>query len=226
MQGKYLWVDNVEVDQGEECKEIDDDMITEKTRIIKSLNELRSQLTENMVESTNYSQSIDPGMFDKLPSSLVKFCLPFPLPPPFELNSQFVCETASRLLFLSVHWARNIYVFQTLPHSTKVSLLKSSWADLFILSLAQCKDQISFPAVLTAAASHLQTCLGQDSLSLNRTKQLVNTLTKIKNIVNRLDELGLDPEEFAYLRLCSLFGPGEINFKLIYFKHSISRSKF
>ena len=53
MQGKYLWVDNVEVDQSEEFKEIDDDMTTEKTSIIKSLNELRSQMTEKMVESTN-----------------------------------------------------------------------------------------------------------------------------------------------------------------------------
>ncbi|MFH4983270.1 hypothetical protein AB6A40_009979 [Gnathostoma spinigerum] len=37
-----------------------------------------------------------------------KFELPVPHPAPRELNIQFVCETASRLLFLSVHWMKKI----------------------------------------------------------------------------------------------------------------------
>jgi len=45
-----------------------------------------------------------------------------------------------------------------------------------------------------------------DSFSLSRTRQLVNTLTNIKNIVNRVSNLSLDQEEFAYLRLTILFG--------------------
>ncbi|MCP9265919.1 Nuclear receptor subfamily 2 group C member 2 [Dirofilaria immitis] len=36
-----------------------------------------------------------------------KFELPVPQPMPSELNIQFICETASRLLFLSVHWMKN-----------------------------------------------------------------------------------------------------------------------
>ncbi|KJH49685.1 zinc finger, C4 type [Dictyocaulus viviparus] len=37
-----------------------------------------------------------------------RFELPVPHPPPAELNIQFICETASRLLFLSVHWMKDV----------------------------------------------------------------------------------------------------------------------
>ncbi|VDM53575.1 unnamed protein product [Angiostrongylus costaricensis] len=37
-----------------------------------------------------------------------RFELPIPHPPPAELNIQFICETASRLLFLSVHWMKDV----------------------------------------------------------------------------------------------------------------------
>jgi len=90
-----------------------------------------------------------------------------------------------------------------------VSLLKSSWPDLFILGLAQCKDQLCLSSVLTAIASHLQNCVANESLSLSRTRQLVNSLTTIKEVVNRVTELALEPEEFAYLKLTVLFGPDQ-----------------
>jgi hypothetical protein len=37
-----------------------------------------------------------------------KFEMPIPLPMPRELNINYICETASRLLFLSVHWLKSI----------------------------------------------------------------------------------------------------------------------
>ena len=47
-----------------------------------------------------------------LSSQLIEFVLPIPQPAPDDLNNtiQFMCETASRLLFLSVHWVKNIPV--------------------------------------------------------------------------------------------------------------------
>lgn len=38
-----------------------------------------------------------------------------PNPPPAYLSSHYICESAARLLFLSVHWARGIPAFQALP---------------------------------------------------------------------------------------------------------------
>jgi Ligand-binding domain of nuclear hormone receptor len=40
--------------------------------------------------------------------------VPNQIPPYF--NNHFICESASRLLFLSVHWARNIPAFQMLRY--------------------------------------------------------------------------------------------------------------
>ena len=49
-----------------------------------------------------------------LRDSLVKFQLATPSPMPTHLNVHFICETASRLLFLSIHWVRSIPAFTQL----------------------------------------------------------------------------------------------------------------
>ena len=43
-----------------------------------------------------------------------QFTLTTPSPMPAYLNVHFICETASRLLFLSMHWARAISAFHIL----------------------------------------------------------------------------------------------------------------
>ena len=45
---------------------------------------------------------------------LIRFKLASPSPMPSYLNVHFICETASRLLFLSVHWVRSIPAFSLL----------------------------------------------------------------------------------------------------------------
>lgn len=47
-----------------------------------------------------------------LPEHHVPFILQTPSPMPAYLNVHYICESASRLLFLSVHWVRNIPAFQ------------------------------------------------------------------------------------------------------------------
>lgn len=44
----------------------------------------------------------------------VPFNLQIPGPVPPYLNIHYICESGSRLLFLSVHWAKNIPAFQML----------------------------------------------------------------------------------------------------------------
>jgi testicular receptor 4 len=44
----------------------------------------------------------------------IPFNLQTPSPMPSYLNVHYICESASRLLFLSVHWARSIPAFQML----------------------------------------------------------------------------------------------------------------
>ena len=81
-----------------------------------------------------------------------------------------------------------------LLYSTQVSLMRSSWSDLFLLCLAQCREQISIPAILTAIASALEGILGQDMKTLVRTKDQATTLKSISTVLNRIEELNLEPE--------------------------------
>merc|ERR1712179_542389 len=101
-----------------------------------------------------------------------------------------VCEAASRILFQSISWALNI------P------------------GLAQCKDQINLENLLEIITCKLQNCLSQNTTSLSRLRQLTNTITKIRIITNSLEEMEVDHTEFAFLRLCSVFLPGQQSLQL------------
>lgn len=46
-------------------------------------------------------------------------------------------ETAAKILFMSIKWARNIPSFLSLPFRDQAILLEESWSELFILSAAQ-----------------------------------------------------------------------------------------
>lgn len=46
-------------------------------------------------------------------------------------------ETAAKLLFMSVKWAKNIPSFLQLPFRDQAILLEESWCELFVLSAAQ-----------------------------------------------------------------------------------------
>jgi hypothetical protein len=182
-----------------------------RSLVLESLNFLKKCLAPES-NGNSLLESLGPHSFDNLPPGVLNIHLLNPFPRPSHHYSQYVCETASRLLFLSVHWARQTGpVFMKLPYSTQVSLMRSSWSDLFLLCLAQCREQISIQAILTAIVSTLQGSLLQDMTSL--AKDLTTTLKSITLVLNRIEEYHLEPEEFAYLKLCCLFSPGEIHYE-------------
>lgn len=100
----------------------------------------------------------------------VSFQLTTPSPMPVFLNAHFICESASRLLFLSVHWARSIGAFQLLSSDTQIELVRGCWSELFALGMAQCSHIMSLPAILTAIITHLQASVAQDKVSAQRVK--------------------------------------------------------
>nr|CAD7264963.1 unnamed protein product [Timema shepardi] len=53
----------------------------------------------------------------------IPFNLQTPSPMPAYLNVHYICESASRLLFLSVHWVRSIPAFQLLSSESQVALV-------------------------------------------------------------------------------------------------------
>jgi len=205
-------IDHMSVYKNHEQEDIEE-ISSEQSDILSSLEDLQLKLTRE--KSPPKSPPVfNDCSFDCLDPSLVYFNLSCPALPPSPLNIQFVCESASRILFLSVHWAKKVPVFKDMSCSTQVSILRSTWADLFILGLAQSGQLLPLSDIISAIVSHLQTYLAMDSVSLSRIRQLVNTLTNIKNIVNRISDLSMDQEEFAYLRLSILFGPDHTSSEL------------
>lgn len=108
-----------------------------------------------------------------------------PSPMPEYLNVHFICESASRLLFLSMHWARSIPAFSALGYENSrksfcyeltlqppvsrvsaspsqeanTSLVRACWNELFTLGLAQCAHVMNLSTILAAIINHLQSTI-------------------------------------------------------------------
>ncbi|KHN81670.1 Nuclear hormone receptor family member nhr-41 [Toxocara canis] len=131
-----------------------------------------------------------------------KFELPVPHPMPRELNIQFVCETASRLLFLSVHWIKSIRAISS-NSSVLEQTMKSKWCDLFVLGLMQCSSQFCLSNMLSAMSTHLSACSRIGQLKPERFEEVNEQINFLLKLVQRFDELKLSSVEFAYLKLIS-----------------------
>ncbi|XP_010636234.1 nuclear receptor subfamily 2 group C member 2 isoform X3 [Fukomys damarensis] len=137
----------------------------------------------------------------------VTFKLTMPSPMPEYLNVHYICESASRLLFLSMHWARSIPAFQALGQDCNTSLVRACWNELFTLGLAQCAQVMSLSTILAAIVNHLQNSIQEDKLSGERVKQVMEHIWKLQEFCNSMARLEIDGYEYAYLKAIVLFSP-------------------
>ncbi|KAM4022966.1 nuclear receptor subfamily 2 group C member 2 [Anomaloglossus baeobatrachus] len=137
----------------------------------------------------------------------VTFKLTMPSPMPEYLNVHYICESASRLLFLSMHWARSIPAFQALGQDCNTSLVRACWNELFTLGLAQCSQVMSLSTILAAIVNHLQNSVQEDKLSGERIKQVMEHIWKLQEFCNSMAKMDIDGYEYAYLKAVVLFSP-------------------
>uniref|UniRef100_A0A669DTH4 Nuclear receptor subfamily 2, group C, member 1 n=1 Tax=Oreochromis niloticus TaxID=8128 RepID=A0A669DTH4_ORENI len=143
-----------------------------------------------------------------LSDSHIPFKLMMPLPVPEYLNVNYICESASRLLFLSMHWARSIPAFQTLGgQDNDINLMKFCWNELFALGLAQCSNVMNVGTILSAIINHLQTSLQEEKLSPERGKIVMEHIWRMQEFCNSMSKLSPDSYEYAYLKAIVLFSP-------------------
>ncbi|XP_071961644.1 orphan steroid hormone receptor 2-like isoform X1 [Antedon mediterranea] len=168
------------------------------------------------------SQSDDQPLVDLegaiLNESHMQFKLTTPSPMPQFLNVHYICESASRLLFLSMHWARSIQAFQIMGSDCHTAMVQKCWSELFTLGLGQCSQSMALSTILTAIVNHLQTSLQQDKLSADRVKAVMEHIWKLQEFVSTLSRLQVDSNEYAYLKALVLFSsdhPGLPNPKQI-----------
>ncbi|XP_058245973.1 nuclear receptor subfamily 2 group C member 2 isoform X3 [Hemibagrus wyckioides] len=137
----------------------------------------------------------------------VNFKLTMPSPMPEYLNVHYICESASRLLFLSMHWARSIPAFLALGQECNTSLVRACWNELFTLGLAQCAQVMSLSTILAAIVNHLQSSIQEDKLSGERVKLVMDHIWKLQEFCNSMAKLETDGYEYAYLKAIVLFSP-------------------
>ncbi|XP_047242403.1 nuclear receptor subfamily 2 group C member 1 [Girardinichthys multiradiatus] len=143
-----------------------------------------------------------------LSESHIPFKLMMPLPVPEYLNVNYICESASRLLFLSMHWARSIPAFQALGgQENEINLMKACWNELFALGLAQCSNVMNVGTILSAIINHLQTSLQEEKLSPDRGKLVMEHIWRMQEFCNSMSKLSPDSYEYAYLKAIVLFSP-------------------
>uniref|UniRef100_A0A8C9US33 Nuclear receptor subfamily 2 group C member 2 n=1 Tax=Spermophilus dauricus TaxID=99837 RepID=A0A8C9US33_SPEDA len=141
----------------------------------------------------------------------VTFKLTMPSPMPEYLNVHYICESASRLLFLSMHWARSIPAFPALGQDCNTSLVRACWNELFTLGLAQCPlvmSVMSLSTILAAIVNHLQNSIQEGRASgCERIKQVMEHIWKLQEFCNGMARLEVDGYEYAYLKAIVLFSP-------------------
>ncbi|XP_058597748.1 nuclear receptor subfamily 2 group C member 1 isoform X3 [Neofelis nebulosa] len=184
--------------------------------LAKALNPGESTACQNTVEgmegsvhliagdsSINYIEKEGPLLSD----SHVAFRLTMPSPMPEYLNVHYIGESASRLLFLSMHWALSIPSFQALGQENSISLVKAYWNELFTLGLAQCWQVMNVATILATFVNCLHGSLQQDKMSTERRKLLMEHIFKLQEFCNSMVKLCIDGYEYAYLKAIVLFSP-------------------
>ncbi|CAL1531339.1 unnamed protein product, partial [Lymnaea stagnalis] len=113
------------------------------------------------------------------------FTLTTPSPMPTYLNIHYICESASRLLFLSMHWTRSVSAFQELSADLQTALVRSCWSELFTLGLAQCSATMCLPTMLAAILNHLQASLqrGTDHSNQDKVKSVIEHIIRLQDYV-------------------------------------------
>ena len=101
----------------------------------------------------------------------------FSLPP--LINPDKIYESATRYLYMSVSWARNIPTFLELPFRDQAILLEESWSELFVLCMIQCSLPLDIGVLLSAAGLQVSNyCIQSRSISKHHknlpTQNIVN----------------------------------------------------
>ena len=124
--------------------------------------------------------------------------------PAFCPNShENVCESAARLLFTTVRWARNIPSFVNLSFRDQVILLEEGWRELFILGAIQCHLSIEVAPLLASAGMHV------DNTPAEKIVATMADIRLLQEIAGRFRALHICEAELACLKAIVLFKSGE-----------------
>ncbi|KAL1129814.1 hypothetical protein AAG570_012758 [Ranatra chinensis] len=145
-----------------------------------------------------------------LEDNSVPFHVQGPSPMPAYPDVHYIYESASRLLFLSVHWIRNFSAFQLFSTETQISMVRRCWTELFALGLSQCSRELGLSTIIASIIGHLQNSVANHKISAGRVKVVTEHICALQDYVNAMTSLSVNDHEYAYLKLLSLFSPDHL----------------
>ncbi|KAJ8708439.1 hypothetical protein PYW07_010564 [Mythimna separata] len=111
------------------------------------------------------------------------------------LGVESAAESAARLLFMAVKWAKNLPSFASLAFRDQVILLEEAWSELFLL------NAIQWCLPLDAACAAL---FGSDQIDQENGVDSA-TLRRLREVLARYRTVLVDPAEFACMKAIVLF---------------------
>lgn len=123
------------------------------------------------------------------------------------LNIHYVCETGSRIIFLTIHTLRKVPVFEQLEAHTQVKLLRGVWPALMAIALAQCQGQLSVPTIIGQFIQSTRQLADIDKIEPLKISKMANLTRTLHDFVQELQSLDVTDMEFGLLRLILLFNP-------------------
>ncbi|KAM4795500.1 nuclear receptor subfamily 0 group B member 1 [Rhinophrynus dorsalis] len=138
-------------------------------------------------------------------------------------SPQVTCKAASAVLVKTLRFVKNVPCFQELPLDDQLVLVRSCWAPLLVLGLAQ--DKVDFETVETSEPSMLQRILttGQDGENKQQQEHeetvigkqqhkvtqlpLATEIRWIKEFLDKCWNMDISTKEYAYLKGIVLFNP-------------------
>ncbi|XP_017265774.1 nuclear receptor subfamily 0 group B member 1 [Kryptolebias marmoratus] len=143
---------------------------------------------------------------------------------------QVTCKAASAVLVKTLRFVKNVPCFRELPDDDQLLLIRSGWAPLLVLGLAQ--DRVDFETTETVEPSMLQRILtglperqsdapsGQSHAPLGVS---VVDIEAIKAFLKKCWSVDISTKEYAYLKGAVLFNPDLDGLRCLHYIQSLRR---
>ncbi|XP_023236140.1 nuclear receptor subfamily 2 group E member 1-like isoform X2 [Centruroides sculpturatus] len=115
-------------------------------------------------------------------------------------DSETICESAARLLFMNVKWVKNVPAFVNLPYRDQILLLVEGWREMFVLSAAQFNLQLDVSLILAAAGLKADTSPLTEQMT-----RIMNEIRSFQEIIEKFKQIQVDSTEYAFLKAIVLF---------------------
>lgn len=143
----------------------------------------------------------------------IKFELQPPSLFPPLMNAHYVCETGSRLLFLSINWIKKVRALQILNEDTLVQMLKNCWPELVLIGLVQCQQLLSINSILMALLNQVKSLIVQEKKSGKKLQRTCQHVVAIKDFIMDVSKMNCDEYEFGFMKLVCVLSAGEFFFQ-------------